>query len=93
MEYSVALEVRHLTKLFGPVAALADVSLAVRPGEIHGLLGEDGAGKTTLLKILGGIYPAGSYEGEVWARERPVQLRDPRDAFHAAACFGCTSAA
>ncbi len=83
MENLAALEARRVTRMFGPVAGLADVSLAVRPGEIHGLLGEDGAGKTTLLKILGGIYPAGSYTGEVWMNGQPVRLRDPRDAFRA----------
>lgn len=48
------LEMQHISKSFGPVQALSDVSFSVLPGEIHGLLGENGAGKTTLMNILGG---------------------------------------
>ncbi len=48
------LAMEHISKAFGPVQALSDVSFSVNPGEIHGLLGENGAGKTTLMNILGG---------------------------------------
>jgi putative multiple sugar transport system ATP-binding protein len=59
------LEMRDITKRFGNVTALSDVNLVVRPGEIHAICGENGAGKSTLMKVLSGIYPHGSYEGEI----------------------------
>ena len=50
------LAVRHLSKTFGPVKVLRDVSFTVQPGEIHGLLGQNGSGKSTVIKILSGLY-------------------------------------
>ncbi|KKB10907.1 ABC transporter ATP-binding protein [Devosia geojensis] len=59
------LEMRGITKTFPGVKALQDVNLDVVEGEIHAIVGENGAGKSTLMKVLSGVYPHGSYEGEV----------------------------
>jgi putative multiple sugar transport system ATP-binding protein len=59
------LQMRSITKTFPGVKALEDVSLSVRRGEIHAICGENGAGKSTLMKVLSGVYPAGSYDGEI----------------------------
>ncbi|MFA9431376.1 multiple monosaccharide ABC transporter ATP-binding protein [Egicoccus sp. AB-alg2] len=59
------LEMRSITKTFPGVVALEDVNLDVERGEIHAICGENGAGKSTLMKVLSGVYPAGSYEGEI----------------------------
>ncbi|MGB0658549.1 MAG: multiple monosaccharide ABC transporter ATP-binding protein [Mangrovicoccus sp.] len=59
------LEMRDITKTFPGVKALDQVNLSVVPGEIHALVGENGAGKSTLMKVLSGVYPAGSYDGEI----------------------------
>ena len=59
------LEMKHITKEFPGVKALDDVNFSVREGEIHCLVGENGAGKSTLMKVLSGVYPYGSYEGEI----------------------------
>ena len=67
-------------KRFPGVVALKGVSFDLRPGEIHALCGENGAGKSTLIKVLSGIHPHGSYEGEVEVGGKPAQLAGPRDA-------------
>ena len=73
------LEMRHITKEFPGVKALDDVSLEVRRGEIHGVVGENGAGKSTLMNVLSGIYPFGSYEGEIVYNDKPCHFQTIRD--------------
>ncbi len=62
---STILEMRNITKTFPGVKALSDVSFSVKEGQIHGLVGENGAGKSTLMKVLSGVYPHGSYTGDI----------------------------
>ena len=59
------LEMKNITKTFPGVKALSDVSFQVAAGEIHCLVGENGAGKSTLMKVLSGVYPYGTYEGDI----------------------------
>ena len=61
----VLLEMNGITKTFPGVKALDNVNLLVEEGEIHALVGENGAGKSTLMNVLSGIYPYGTYEGEI----------------------------
>ncbi len=70
----------HISKSFGRVQALDDVSLKITQGSIHGLIGQNGAGKSTLMKILSGFYPDGSFDGTITLAGKEVQLRSPRDA-------------
>jgi D-xylose transport system ATP-binding protein len=74
------LEVRALTKRFPGVVALSDVSFTLAAGEVHALCGENGAGKSTLIKVLSGIHPAGSYEGEIRVDGAPARFAGIRDA-------------
>ena len=76
---SALLEMRSITKTFPGVKALDRVTLTVRQGEIHALVGENGAGKSTLMKVLSGVYPYGSYEGEIHYDGQLAQFRDIAD--------------
>src|SRR5688572_4661829 len=72
------IEARDLTKYFGSVVALHDVSLNVRAGEVLCLLGDNGAGKSTLIKILSGVHPPDG--GQIFVDGEPVEFGSPRDA-------------
>jgi putative multiple sugar transport system ATP-binding protein len=72
------LEMRSIGKTFPGVTALSDVTLTVRQGEVHAICGENGAGKSTLMKILSGVHPHGSYEGEVLFEGEVCRFRDIR---------------
>jgi putative multiple sugar transport system ATP-binding protein len=67
-----------ITKEFPGVKALDNVSLSVRAGEIHAICGENGAGKSTLMKVLSGVYPYGSYSGDIVYQGSEVQFKDIR---------------
>ena len=73
------LEMRAITKTFPGVKALDTVNLTVMPGEIHALVGENGAGKSTLMKVLSGVYPAGSYDGEIHYDGKLAEFRKIAD--------------
>jgi len=62
---NLILEMKNITKTFPGVKALDNVNLKVEEGEIHALVGENGAGKSTLMNVLSGIYPYGTYEGDI----------------------------
>ncbi|MDO4266058.1 MAG: sugar ABC transporter ATP-binding protein [Eubacteriales bacterium] len=78
MSDNVILKMKHISKRFPGVYALKDVSLDLRAGEVHALLGENGAGKSTLIKVLGGIYHA--EEGEIEIDGKPVRIESVQDA-------------
>ena len=72
-EYVV--ELKHITKRFPGVVALKDMSIGIRPGEIHGLIGENGAGKSTLIKVLTGVHTP--EEGEIFVDGQKVVFKNP----------------
>jgi D-xylose transport system ATP-binding protein len=74
------LEMRAITKTFPGVRALDGVTFDLRGGEVHALVGENGAGKSTLMKILGGVYPHGSYGGEIRIEGAEQKFSGVRDA-------------
>src|ERR1700712_739290 len=72
------LQKRSITKEFPGVKALQDVSLSVRRQEIHAICGENGAGKSTLMKVLSGVYPHGTYTGEIYFDGKLCEFSDIR---------------
>jgi D-xylose transport system ATP-binding protein len=73
------LEMKNITKQFPGVKALDNVNFRVKKGEIHALCGENGAGKSTLMKILSGVYPQGTYEGEIIIDGQLKQFKNIKD--------------
>ena len=79
MANDVILSMRNITKTFPGVTALGNVNLEVRAGEIHAVVGENGAGKSTLMKVLSGVYPHGTYEGEIFFEGELQRFENTRD--------------
>ncbi len=73
------LEMKNITKRFGAVKALNDVSLQLEAGEVMSLCGENGSGKSTLMKILCGLYPHGDFEGQIHFSGDDIQAQTIRD--------------
>jgi len=73
------LEMRGITKTFPGVKALQDVTIEVGRGQVHAICGENGAGKSTLMKVLSGVYPFGTYEGDIVFENKIVEFKDIRD--------------
>ena len=85
MSDNIILEMRNITKEFPGVKALDDISFRVKEGEIHCLVGENGAGKSTLMKVLSGVYPHGTYSGEIYLDGQLQQYNGIRDSEKAGA--------
>ncbi len=85
MSAEFVLEMKNITKQYGENTVLSDVSLSVRPGEIHALLGENGAGKSTLMNVLFGmpvIHTTGGFQGQVLLEGQEVHVTSPHDAMN-----------
>jgi putative multiple sugar transport system ATP-binding protein len=76
------LEMRSIVKTFPGVKALSDVTLTVQQGEVHAICGENGAGKSTLMKVLSGVHPHGSYEGDILFESEVCTFKDIRASEH-----------
>ncbi|WP_249961186.1 D-xylose ABC transporter ATP-binding protein [Histophilus somni] len=73
------LEMKNITKKFGDVVALNNISISLETGEILSLCGENGSGKSTLMKVLCGIYPSGDYEGEIYFSGEKLTAKNIKD--------------
>ncbi|WP_195430163.1 multiple monosaccharide ABC transporter ATP-binding protein [Clostridium sp. D46t1_190503_E9] len=76
---NIILKMKGITKLFPGVKALDNVNLEVKENEIHALVGENGAGKSTLMNVLSGIYPYGSYSGEIYFKGKLCSFKNIKD--------------
>ena len=79
----IVLKMEHIVKEFPGVRALDDVNFEARAGEILALMGENGAGKSTLMKVLGGVWPYPSYQGDIFIRGEMRRFHNPREAMDA----------
>lgn len=76
MTTGIILEMKNITKTFPGVKALENVNLQVKEGEIHALMGENGAGKSTLMKVLSGVYPHGTYTGDILYKGQVCEFKN-----------------
>ena len=81
MTKNPAIELRQISKSFGPVQANKDITIRVMPGTIHGIIGENGAGKSTLMSILYGFYKADA--GEIFVGGQKISIPDSQAAIAA----------
>lgn len=79
---STILEMKNITKIFPGVKALDNVNMDVVEGEIHALVGENGAGKSTLMNVLSGVYPYGTYTGEIIYYGKECHFKNINDSEH-----------
>lgn len=79
-DYILVME--NITKKFSSVKALNNVNLKVKKGEIHALCGENGAGKSTLMNVLSGVYPYGTYEGDIYYKNKKCKFRNIKESEH-----------
>lgn len=73
------LSMKNITKKFGDITALNNISIELNEGEILSLCGENGSGKSTLMKVLCGIYPYGDYSGEIYFSGEPLIAKNIKD--------------
>ena len=83
MEKEIILELRDIKKSFGEVEVLHGINMSLHKGKILGLVGENGAGKSTLMNVLGGVYPTGEYEGEIFVEGKLCRFRSERESKNA----------
>jgi len=77
---SFILEVKNISKEFPGVKALDNINLRIKQNEVHAIVGENGAGKSTFIKILCGVYPFGTYDGEIYLEGEKKKFFSPKDA-------------
>ncbi len=73
------LEMKNISKKFGDVVALNNISISLEKAEILSLCGENGSGKSTLMKVLCGIYPFGDYEGDIYFSDEKIVAKNIKD--------------
>ncbi len=79
---NIILQMQNITKVFPGVRALDQVNIEVTEGEIHAICGENGAGKSTLMNVLSGIYPYGTYEGDIIYQGQECRFHNIKDSEH-----------